>query len=84
MNPGGPCLCGPGVNEKFGASFFLPGWTTPSVTVDDSPMLAEMGVGNVEFTAGTTVEPVLEDWHWAVAKVVEHLTGVHFDDVPPG
>jgi hypothetical protein len=82
MNPGGPCLCGAGINEKFQASFFLPGGTTPSVTVDDAPMFAEMGVGNVDFSVGTTTEPVLEDGSWTVAKVVERLTGVHFVGVP--
>jgi hypothetical protein len=82
MNPGGPCLCGPGINERFEATLFLPGDTSPVVTVSDSPMTAEMGTGNVEFTVGTTAQPVLEDWRWSVAKVVEQLTGVHFDGVP--
>jgi hypothetical protein len=83
-NPGGPCLCGPGINERFTAAFYLAGETTPSVTVSDSPMFAEMGVGNVEFTVGAAAEPILEDGSWSVAKVVERLTGVRFDGVPPG
>jgi len=83
VQPGGPCLCGAGVNEKFVAEFFLAGHAAPAVTVSDSPYFAIMGVGNVGFEAGTTTEPVLEDWSWSLAKVVEHITGVHFDGVPP-
>ena len=83
VQPGGPCLCGPGVNEKFVAEFFVRGASSPVVTVTDSPYLAIMGVGNVGFEAGMTAEPVLEDWSWSLAKVVEHITGVHFDGVPP-
>jgi len=82
VQPGGPCLCGPGVNEKFVAQFFLPGHSTPAVTVSDAPYFAIMGVGNVNVTVGRTVEPILEDGTWSVAKVVEHMTGVHFDGAP--
>jgi hypothetical protein len=81
-NPGGPCLCGPGASQRFVAQFFLAGDTHPVAVVTDWPMNAEEGVGNVSFALGPKTEPVLEDGTWSVAKAVEHITGVHFADVP--
>jgi hypothetical protein len=81
-NPGGPCLCGPGADQRLVAQFFLAGDTHPVAVVTDWPMSAEEGVGNVSFALGPKTEPILEDGHWSVAKVVERITGVHFAGVP--
>jgi hypothetical protein len=82
MNPGGPCLCGPGANQRLVARFYVGTPKTPAVVITDWPMLAEMGTGNIGFTLGHRAEPVLEDGKWLIAKAVEHITGVHFAGVP--
>jgi hypothetical protein len=75
-NPGGPDLAGPAVGQYLVARFFVGTDTVPAVTLSDSPILAEMNVGNVHFLLGHRLEPILEDLHWLVAKAVERITGI--------
>lgn len=82
VNPGGPCLCGPGADQSFVARFFVGEDRRPAVVVTDWPLLAEMGTGNVTFTLGTKREPILEDSRWLLAKAVERVTGVRLAAVP--
>ncbi|MGH9170047.1 MAG: hypothetical protein ACRD0Z_04135 [Acidimicrobiales bacterium] len=82
VNPGGPCLCHSWDGEKFTAGLYGGKSSIPSTVVTDSPVLAEMGVGNVTFKIGHVTEPVLEDGTWSLAKVVTQLTGVKWVGQP--
>lgn len=75
MNPGGPCVGAAQAAEHYVAKLFVRGEASPVVTIVEQA--ANVGTGDVTFSAGGRTYPVLEDWS-NLLNLVEHLTGEHF------
>jgi hypothetical protein len=77
-NPGGPMLTLGMAREDAVLRFFVGDDHDAIAVAVDHPAIVIYGVGNIAFRIGNRSEPGLEDPAFVLAKMVEHLTGVHF------